>query len=798
MNSEPTFYTFWAINGSLNQAKLRGQIDQFKESGFDGVVFHPRFYPGDPEYLCDRYFKEVSDIILYAKSIGLNFWLYDENGWPSGTVGGELIKKYPQDVQLWADLTKEDSEDTLSSFEHEGQTWYLTKRVGEGVDYFSAQLTQHFIEMTHDKYKMALRSEAFEYVSVIFCDEPEFGLGHAYDSLSRFGAIPWTAGLPDIFKKITGKDLFDNISDLFFTSERSARIRTEFYELLTDLFCESFITPIDNWCQSHGKRFTAHVKGEEHPLFQVPTTGSCQRVFNNLSLPGIDALERMPSNNYFPRQLSTAARQFGDGNCMAEAFGGSGWGASPEDLERYLLWLGRNGVTEFVMHLSQYDLNSNAIQDWPPSQPLHLSWSSLYKNVINRVKQELTRKPRLSAEILVVSPHRGIMKNYEPSELLDMNVHDAHVYRDSPAAKINTAFMELIEHLSDNDVNFDVVDERTLEECAKSDNDKLTIGKESYCSVIVAEGSEILAVTEELIQPFIATATYTRAKCSEPQVAASNEKLSIDWELRSLPTNALLLECCRIEATYTTLIACESLETGTKLELIFADTVTQLLHNNESISFAKTANGYKALITASGAIEETISFKLSSEVDKPYVWVRGIFRVKTEEYKPGPNNTLATEGPFVLTSENPQLSSDLIGYGFPFLKESITIDTVVNLGEKSNYLMLTGIDADAVRLVIDGICHEWHWPVTQPIKLLSTLDTGEHTIELELIPNSYNFYGPHHYFNGDAKVINPMTFKGIKNFADPLSAPENTLVNTWHFRKFNTPQYIEFQFKGPY
>ena len=101
--------------------------------------------------------------------------------------------------------------------------------------------------------------------------------------------------------------------------------------------------------------------------------GSCHSVFRHLSLPGIDALGRDPANDFFPRQVASATAQFGTGRCMAEAFGGSGWGASPEDLERYLLWLGRNGITDFVMHLSQYRLDSAAIRDWPPSQPLHLN-----------------------------------------------------------------------------------------------------------------------------------------------------------------------------------------------------------------------------------------------------------------------------------------------------------------------------------------------------------------------------------------------------------------------------------------
>ena len=95
------FMSLWAINGPLDQTRLRRQLDQLKAAGLDGVVWHPRFYPNEPPYLGDRYLAEVSDVILYAKSLGLAFWIYDEDGWPSGTVGGQLLKQFPDDAQRW-------------------------------------------------------------------------------------------------------------------------------------------------------------------------------------------------------------------------------------------------------------------------------------------------------------------------------------------------------------------------------------------------------------------------------------------------------------------------------------------------------------------------------------------------------------------------------------------------------------------------------------------------------------------------------------------------------------------------
>ena len=132
----PRFYAFWAINAPLDQTRLRRQLEQFQTAGFDGVVWHPRFYPDEPPYLSDRYLAELSGVILHAKSLGLAFWIYDEDGWPSGTVGGQLLKKYPADAQRWAELVTRKPEHYLAEFEHDGKQWFLAERIGPGRGLF--------------------------------------------------------------------------------------------------------------------------------------------------------------------------------------------------------------------------------------------------------------------------------------------------------------------------------------------------------------------------------------------------------------------------------------------------------------------------------------------------------------------------------------------------------------------------------------------------------------------------------------------------------------------------------------
>jgi len=353
------------------------------------------------------------------------------------------------------------------------------------------------------------------------------------------------------------------------------------YQLLSDLFCEGLIAPLDDWCRAHGKRFTAHIKGEEHPLFQAPMVGSCHPIFRRLNLPGIDALERHPSNDFYPRQVSSAARQFGDGRCMVEAFGGAGWGATPEDLERYLLWLGGHGLTDFVMHLSQYRLDSGAIRDWPPSQPLHLTWSAVYPHVLDRVRAALRAHPRPAAGTLIVTPCRGIMGAYEPWELMQTNIHDAGTYPDTDAGRINDRFLKLIETLHREGVAYDVTDERTLEQFAARAGGSLRLGNCLYERVIIADGCRIeietLALAEVLEDRAGAALPAGNPQAGARQAVTGGASIPICWRLEAPPINSLLLESTANDGRWHTVEFASELPASDALEtrLIFADDIAE-------------------------------------------------------------------------------------------------------------------------------------------------------------------------------------------------------------------------------
>jgi hypothetical protein len=769
-------YAFWAINAPLEFEAMAAQLAEMARDGFDGVVFHPRFYPNVPEYLGDEYLAIVSRLILQAKRLGLAFWIYDENGWPSGTVGGALLRKHPEDVQLWADLVDAEPGECLTTFERDGKQWWVALRRGVGVDYLRPRLAQHFIAMTYDRYRTGLAPEAFAHVTAMFSDEPEFGLGHAKEALSNFGAIPWTERLPALWAARYRGAITDHLADIFLGGDGPARIR--FWELLTDQFCSAFITPLNDWCARHGLRFTAHVKGEEHPLFQVPTSGSCHQVFRHLSLPAIDALERFPSGHFFPRQLASAAAQFGNGDCMVEAFGGAGWGATPEDLERYLGWLTGHGINHVVLHLYQYRLTSHAIRDWPASIPNGLSWRAAFPELLRRVRARAANVDR-SADTLVIAPYRAIMASWNPVEFLDTNNHNAATHPDSPAGRTNRAFLNLIGAVQASGARYHVADERTVDELGAIKSGTLHIGPCRYKHVILADGACCATDVSPLVIPIPNRAQPRPQPATHPAVAAP-----ITWRPANISGNRLVLDVTSTAGGLHHARFTVSSTSPVDVALLTADPTEDLTLNGSPIA--------PGTPTSASPGTNLVSLRCANGEPHSILHVVGAFRAMSQSpWSPGPNGTRSTLGPFHLEPPTPSNPRDLLASGVPFGADSVTVRGTVVIPVGSTRLSIPA-RADCAHLTAAGRDLGWAWGPDWSWLLPPEVVGKACDLLLKLVPSTFNLHGPHHHIDGDRHVVSPGQFEYVRNFADRPDAPECTRVPEWHFRPFGIDTEVFF------
>ena len=83
---------FWSLNGKLTEEGVRDRIKDFQEKGFGGFFLHARAGLRT-EYFSEEWFSLLAVAVDEAEKRGMEAWLYDEDGWPSGFGGGRINRK---------------------------------------------------------------------------------------------------------------------------------------------------------------------------------------------------------------------------------------------------------------------------------------------------------------------------------------------------------------------------------------------------------------------------------------------------------------------------------------------------------------------------------------------------------------------------------------------------------------------------------------------------------------------------------------------------------------------------------
>lgn len=777
------FLSFWSINDGVKTKPLCEQMLQMKEHGIEGVVFHPRFYPGGPDYMTSEFIKTVGEVILYAKSIDMEFWIYDENGWPSGAADGQVLKKHP-DSKRWG-IAYVNESDILPGDEvlcRHGEK-AVVARGSAGVSPLCRETTETFLELTHERYFHELPAEAFDYVTGFFCDEVDYFPGHVFSE----GAVPWCADFESFYMEKYGVSPCDDLWKLFDIEAEHPEFKIRFWETAGDLIARNFYQPYLAWCDKHGKLFTGHLKGEESPYFQLMFSGSCFTQLKGLSLPAIDTLERYHGNHFFPYLLSSVAAQQGRCGCLAEAMGGAGWGVAPDDVIRYMRWLGEAGVERVVLHLGQFVLKARAIRDWPPSVPLHLSWHDAFADVLNEVRastSSLLTAAWNEPKTLIITPTRGVMAAYQPHHAPKINLHDGTGIPDSESARINASFLQMVEDCYCSGMRYHFTEERELKNAVLKDG-TLTIGAMTYEKVLVSNGCRFESDEQALIDEMarrdmlVTPPVKTEADAVSEKEGGCVPKQS-SWEIDFPRENRLLIEW-NVMTNGNLRAEVKIKEVSSPIKLILSDPIEKLI-TNASVQ----AEGEKSFSLSELGDALTLEIVPDKSQPLPFAWLCGDFAVRAlDGWREFDDKHLSCNGNFTLEGvdiSKKLCQGELISAGLPFFGGLVTAQKSIIL--ENNYsgrLALNGIAATAVKVNIDGEDIGWWW---RGSALELELAEGEHTIVIAAAPSTYNMYGPHHYYLGDCRLTSPDTFFGRGGYTDDPDAPANTFIDSMQFVKF--------------
>ena len=786
MKRNMKFLSFWSINDGVKTAPLCEQMLEMQKHGIEGVVFHPRFYPGGPNYMTPEFIEVVDKVILYAKSIGMEFWIYDENGWPSGSADGQVLAKHP-DSKRWGLVCVEEkdlgSEDKVLC-RHEGKV--IAARGAKGISPLCRETTETFLELTHERYLKALSAEAFDYVTGFFCDEVDYFPVH----LLAEGAVPWCPEFESYYMEKYGVSPCGELWKIFDAEGEHSEFKIRFWETAGDLIAKNFYKPYEAWCEKHGKLFTGHLKGEESPYFQLMFSGSCFTQLKNLSLPAIDTLERYHGNHFFPYLLTSVAAQQGRLGCLAEAMGGAGWGVSPDDLVKYMLWLAEAGVERVVLHLGQFVLKARAIRDWPPSVPLHLSWHDAFADVLREVRR--LAEPLLSAaweapSVLIVTPTRGVMAHYEPCHAASINLHDGTGIPDSASAKINADFLKMVENCYAAGWKYHFTEERELG-AAKIENGKLHLGAMTYEKVLLGDGclfeGDEISLVDALREAGMLLAppeNTSEQKTSVPSQESSVPEQSA-WQIDFPRENQLLIEW-KTMPNGDLHAEIPAKDVTAPIMLAFSDPIAEVKANAKVC--AADASSKRFSLTEIGEVL-MLDIKPGSSEALPFAWLVGDFAVMPiDSWCEFDANHVSCCGRFLIDGTERAkalVPGELVAQGLPFFGGLLTAKKTFTLpADTVCHLDFDAMRACAVHIAIDGKEIDWWWKDHLPC---AELKRGTHKIEIHCAPSTYNMYGPHHYYLGDCRLTSPDTFFGRGGYTDNPDAPANTFIDTMQFVKF--------------
>jgi len=350
-------------------------IEVTLQNGWGGFALNVPF----SNYLTDEGMKATRRFCEKAKARGMDLWLYDEKGYPSGNAGDLVIKEDP----TWESMGIYMKDSTVSGgpirflmppgeviymigFQViEGQadfgnptdlqrhirgshlewdaprgSWTLfaaTKyTLYEGFQAFEKggskmgsrypslmmrEVTEAFIRTTHEKYAAYMGEDLGTYFTSTFTDEPSSMAMQFHRYTLNHAVIPWKEILSEEMESRYGYAPEEKLVALYFDEgPEGQKVRYQYFKTVGDLLSENFFGPIKAWCEAHNIGSGGHLLLEETMIAHVALYGNIMQSFRSMHAPGIDILSCFPDEMpvHSPKLASSAAELMGYSHVMAE------------------------------------------------------------------------------------------------------------------------------------------------------------------------------------------------------------------------------------------------------------------------------------------------------------------------------------------------------------------------------------------------------------------------------------------------------------------------------------------------
>lgn len=537
---------FWSVNSCLQEEELRRQLREMKKFGLGGVVFHARAGM-TTEYLSEEWFRLVGVSLQEAAALGLQVWMYDEFGWPSGFVGGRLLAEHENraryleyevkdffDAQAYAVYSTDGGTPRLLKPGESAQKYHtLYLRYSDAyVDILNPDVTDQFIAATYEPYYERFAPLFGKELKGFFTDEPQY---YRY-------ATPISKVTEGEFFRSYGEDLKSGLLYLFLKDEQGYPFRVKYYNLMNRLYCENYYKKLYDWCEAHHCMLTGHSVEETFFFTQMWGGADCATSYLYEHIPAIDNLAKFSPAGISAKNIGSVAAQAGKNLVMTETFGCSSYSVTPRELrligdKQYVF-----GVDLMCQHLYNYSLAGQGKIDHPVSFGRTLPWIGGYKtlNTYFASLGYLIASSSEEAPVAVVTPMESIYLDY------------VRLDEDAARENVDIGFAKIADELRRAGTAYHFVNEKVLEKLGRTEKGKLIVGGREYGAVLLANCRELKGNTVRLLEELCAGGGRLAIAGSAPAfvggVRTDLSQLRANTRLQDLPKPSAVR---RAEVDYT-------------------------------------------------------------------------------------------------------------------------------------------------------------------------------------------------------------------------------------------------------
>ncbi|MBK8883414.1 MAG: hypothetical protein IPN67_13805 [Bacteroidales bacterium] len=433
---------------------MQAMRDKCGYGGFGVVPFGNNF---KPEYLSEDYLKIYGAMLAKAKELGLTISLYDEFGFPSGSVGAfaegdgkpRFQQKYSDMTIQRLDKAEEEITGPLAykkkipggklmgavAMEAESKERVdITGSIADGMlnwnvpsgrwkimffncvidgnplaDYLNPEAVSHFTKMVHDVYYEHFKEYFGTVIYGTFFDEP---------SMYRADFRMWTDSFNEKFIEKYGFNPVTMYPAMWYDiGPVTESARNYLFGLRGELFARGFPRVVNEWSVSHGITATGHIAPEE-ALIPANSSGDLMQTFKYLDIPGIDKIGgHRPAENFY-KLVSSSAYNWDKKLVMSETFGAMPNYEEPGDLTWNDIWSVANdqytkGINMLIPHAVWYD---NTKVTYKPElsyrNPLYADSLKAFTTYLSRLNVILQAGGRHVADVAVLYPVHSLLGDH--------------------------------------------------------------------------------------------------------------------------------------------------------------------------------------------------------------------------------------------------------------------------------------------------------------------------------------------------------------------------------------------------